>query len=130
MVTMTVKTRDEIPKLLRKAERENLDSLGKASVFIRKIMRKPMTKRKKPRPPGQPVASPKSRAKKSILFAVDKIDDSAVIGPAAHIVGKVMGAHEFGRPYKGQEVEARPFAGPALEKASPQLAPFWRGSIT
>lgn len=130
MIEVKIKTRDEIPKLMRKAKRANLDSLGKSGAYTRQVMKSKLTKRKKPRPPGQSVASPTKRARKSILFAVDKIDDSVVIGPSANLVGRVMSAHEFGTPYKGDKIKARPFAGPALEKATPKLAPFWRGSVS
>jgi len=129
MISMTVRTRDEIPKVIRKAKRANIDSIGRAAAFTRGVMKRKLSKRKKPRPPGQPAASPTGRAKKSVLFAYDRRSDSAIIGPSHNIVGRSMHAHEFGTKHKGDRFPARPFAGPTIEDVSPKLSQFWRGSI-
>lgn len=130
MIAITIQTRDEIPGLIRKAKRGQIDSIGRASAYTRTVMKRTLGKRKKPRPEGEPATSRTGRARRSILFAVDAPDQSAIIGPAHRFVGRSMSAHEFGRSHKGDKMPARPFAGPSLEKATPKLAPFWRGAVT
>lgn len=130
MVKMTVQTRMDVKKVLRKKKRGNLDSLGKAGAYVRTVMSRTIGSNKKPRPPGRPMTSPTRRAKKSILFHASKETESVVIGPSHRIMGKSMHAHEFGRKHKGVQEPARPFAVPSLEKSQEKLSPFWRGSIT
>ena len=129
MIYMKVTTRDEIPKVIRKAKRGQMESIWRASGYVRTVMRNTLGKKKTPRPPGQPATSRTGRARSSILFAADKRDQSSIIGPSYRMVGRSMQAHEFGIKYKGDKFAARPFAGPSIDKATPKLAPFWRGAV-
>lgn len=129
MLDLQIRTRSEIPKVLRAQRRGNIDSLGRAGAYQRAVMQNTIGRGKKPRPAGQPATSPKGFARRSVLFYVDKVRDSVIIGPSYRIVGRVMHAHEKGSKHKGQKMPARPFAGPSVQKAAPKLSQFWRGSV-
>lgn len=129
MVEIKVRTRMDVQKVLRRSRRGGLDSLGRAGAYLRTVMKRTLGNRKNPRAPGQPASSPTGHARRSILFAVDKRSESVIVGPSYRRVGRAMYAHEFGRKHHGQKFPARPFAGPALQKALPALSPFWQGVI-
>jgi hypothetical protein len=130
MLDLQVRTRSEIPKVLRAAKRAKITSLGRAAAYTRGVMRNTLGRRKTPRPPGQPAASPTNKARRSVLFYYDRVKEVAIIGPSYRMVGRVMYAHEKGKRYKGDKFPARPFGEPTIRKAAPKLSEFWRGSVT
>jgi phage gpG-like protein len=78
--------------------------------------------------PGEPPHTHRGTyIKRAIRYDAD--GEGAVIGPAASAVDQVGALHEFGGEYKGQSYPARPFMGPALERALPRFAGEWAGSI-
>ena len=129
MISITVKTRDDIPKAIRAARRGNIDSLGKAGAFTRGVMKRTIGRAKNPRPEGQPMASATGRARGAVLFAVEAERGRVLIGPTHKRAGQWAAAHEHGLKYKGQRFAARPFAAPTLPKVDHKIAEFWRGFI-
>lgn len=86
---------------------------------------------RKPSPPGQPIRTHVSSggARDAILFAYDQGRDSVVVGYSATGIDQIGALHEYGGTRFGARYPARPVIGPALEKAQPKLAEFWRDSI-
>jgi hypothetical protein len=63
-------------------------------------------------------------------IAFDVMGDSAVIGPRAKVIGTEVGPlMERGGERKGGHYPARPFALPALQRATNRFAAEWAGSI-
>lgn len=129
MVSMKVKTRDDIPRVLRAAKRANIDSITRAAAYTRTVIKRKIGRRKSPRAKGQAMTSRTGRATKSIVFAADKQNQTAIIGPTHRVVGRSLSAHEHGGKFKGDKFDKRPFAQPGLEAATPKLDSFWRGSL-
>lgn len=129
MVGMKVKTRDDIPRVLRAAKRAKIDSITRAAAYTRTVIKRKIGRRKSPRAKGQSMTSPTGRGTKSIVFAADRKSETAIIGPTHRVVGRSLSAHEHGGKYKGDKIAKRPFAEPGLEAAAPKLDDFWRGSL-
>ena len=129
MIGMTVKTRSDIPKVLRAARRANIESLGHAGAAIRLIARRSIRKREGPSTPDSPPHTHTGALRSAILYAVEKARDMVVIGPAFAGVGTSAMAHEFGGHYRKARFPKRPFMGPALEKIKDRLPRMWAASI-
>ena len=129
MVGMTVKTRSDVKKVLRRARRANIENLGHAGATIRLIARRSIRKRKGPAPAGQPPHTRRGQLRGAILYAVEKEKERVVIGPGHSKVGKSGSAHEHGGRYKRTRYRRRPFMGPALVKVKPRLPRMWAGSV-
>jgi hypothetical protein len=98
-------------------------------MFARRSIKK-RKKRSTISPVGQAPYSHRGKGlKSSILFAVDKLRMSAIIGPSADIVGDSGHAHEFGGAFRGLNFQKRPFMGPALKKIESRLPSFWEASL-
>lgn len=68
----------------REVGKENAKALGKAGAFVRRRARSSMRRRKAPSAPGKPPSAHSKDAVaslKNILFAYDRANQSAVIGP-------------------------------------------------
>jgi len=124
-----VKTRSEIPKVLRKAHRANIDSLGHAGGTIRLTAKRSIRKSANPAEPGKPPKTRRGQLRSSIRFAVERNRQRVLIGPDHRIVGQSGRAHEFGGRYRKQRYPKRPFMGPALTKTKDRLPKHWAGSI-
>jgi hypothetical protein len=129
MIGMRVKTRSDIPKVLRMARQANIESLGHAGAAIRLVARRSIRRRKGPSAPGQPPHTHTGALRGAILYAVEKTRERVVIGPAFAGVGTSSMAHEFGGRYKRTRYPRRPFMGPALEKTRDRLPRMWAGSV-
>lgn len=125
-----VRTRLDVQKILRAKRRGNPDSLVRAGAYLRRVMRSTIGRTKKPRAAGKAMSSPTGSARRSILFGVDKRNDSVVVGPSVKLFGKAGQYHEFGRKRYGRKYPERPFAAPSLTKSKDKLDQFWSGSIT
>lgn len=79
--------------------------------------------------PGSPPHTRAGALKRSILYAVDKQRQVAVIGPAASMMGPSAAAHEHGGRFRGRRYPKRPFMGPALMQNLNRMQHFWRGAI-
>ncbi|WP_417396901.1 hypothetical protein [Gimesia chilikensis] len=94
--------------------------------------RKGLPKPKRPKKPSDPGEPPRLTFKESPLkhlvkFAVTK-DNDTVIGPERARSG-IADVLEYGGTSNGRDIEARPFAGPSLEDAAPQLDDYWNDKI-
>jgi len=124
-----VKTRSDIPKVLRKARRANIENLGHAGASIRLTAKRSIRKSANPAEPGKPPKTRRGQLRSSIRFAVEKNRQRVVVGPDYRIVGQSGRAHEFGGRYRKQRYPNRPFMGPALTKTKDRLPKHWAGSI-
>ena len=124
-----VRTRDDIPRLLRKARRQNIRTLGHAAAVIRVTAKRSIRKRAGPSPAGQPPHTHCGVLPRSLRYAVARNRQSAVIGPDYTVARRVGRPHEKGGIYFGRRYPARPYMLPAFEKIRPRLPRFWGGSI-
>ena len=124
-----VKTRSDIPKVLRKARRANIENLGHAGATIRLTAKRSIRKSANPAQPGKPPKTRRGQLRSSIRFAVERNRQRVVIGPDHRFVGQSARAHEFGGRYRKQRYPKRPFMGPALTKTKDRLPKHWAGSI-
>ena len=129
MIGMHVKTRS-YPELVRKRAKDaTFRNLTHAAATLRMTARRSLRKRKKPSAPGQPPSSPTGRLRGSILYAVDRRRDYAVIGPSRNLIGPAGQEHEHGAHIRKERFPKRPFMGPAFERIRPRLARLWAGSV-
>ena len=144
-----IKSFDRVAKATKRASDRVLRCSG---AYVRKVVQNSI-KRGKIKDgkevnsePGNPPfywQQPGLNFKKSILFAVDSINESVVVGPIAKGYNKIGNLHEFGGSQKVKVVDretgkeksvmatypARPFMAPGLEKSQDKLAEFWENSI-
>lgn len=78
---------------------------------------------------GRPPSTRRGLLKRAIRYDVDRAKQRVVIGPRESVVGGSASAHEFGKTYKGDQFEPRPFMGPALQKNLHRLGGSYTGSI-
>lgn len=128
--------RKEVRVALRKATFRNL---GHAAASIRKAAVESIIPSDEPSAPGKPPHTRlritkkgkvrKGQLQRAIVYAVDKENQVALIGPRATVVGESAKAHEFGGQFKAESFPKRPFMGPALEAKKDGLASHWAGSL-
>jgi len=129
MIRIKATTKDETRRVRRAANRGTFKSLNQAAATIRLIAKRSIRRRKSPGPAGQPPRTQTKRLPNSILYFVDRDKQSAIIGPSHRLIGPAGAAHERGGLFRGRRYPARPFMGPALEKAKPRIPRFWSGSV-
>ena len=129
MIDLKVQTRMDVQKVLRKAKRANIESLGHAGATIRLTARRSIRRSPKPSAPGTPPHTRRGLLRRAIVYAVDKYRQMVVIGPVYGMIGLSATAHEFGGRYKRQYYKKRRFMGPALEKTRNRLPRHWAASI-
>ena len=132
MIGYHVKLKLEIQRLVKKATDEGIfRNLGHAAASIRATAKRLITRvrRGTPSKPGEPIHTRTGRARKSILFAVDRGQQEAVIGFNAAYMGRSMEPHEKGGSYMGTDYPDRPTMGPALDANLVRFASGWRDSI-
>ena len=137
MIDATVTTVDESQAVLAAVQKADYKNLGHAAASIRKEAIASIisnTPRFLSSAPGNPPHSRRGLYRRAILYAVDPLQESAVIGPAASVAGISGVAHEFGGWYgsgkQRHEYPARPFMGPALDKNLDRFAQEWAGSVS
>ncbi|MCY3019534.1 MAG: hypothetical protein NTW87_10970 [Planctomycetota bacterium] len=96
MLSARVKLKDNSAKVLKAVARETQKNLGKAGAYIRGIAMRSIKVSPEKAAPGKPPHTRKGRLKKAIVFAVNKAEESVVIGPTFSNVGKIGRTHEFG----------------------------------
>lgn len=115
---------------LRKAmERARDGNLRAAAYLISQLAKKRIVKSRVASRPGKPPHSRRGAMRNAIRYEVAEDKYSAVIGPIPSIVGTSGQAHEFGGRYMGNTYPERPFMGPAMEEAIPQIGPKFRGTV-
>jgi len=129
MIAFKVKDRSEIPKLLRKARRANIQSMHHAAGYLRKVAKNSIKNKPGPSEAPAPPHTHTKRLKHAILYAVEPGRQSAVIGTDVRKFGKAGKPHEHGGRYMGQTFKRRPFMRPALLATIPKLPRHWAGSI-
>ena len=129
MIKMSIKTRSYTELVRKRAKEATFRNLTHAASALRLTARRSLRRRKRPSAPGQPPSSPTGRLKASILFAVDRSRDYAVIGPSRNLIGPAGQEHEHGAHIRKERFPKRPYMGPALEKLRPRLAHLWAGSV-
>jgi hypothetical protein len=124
-----VKTRDQRKKVLDKAKKGTVKSLGHAGAKIRLVARRSIRRRKTPSKPGTPPHTRRGQLKEAIAYAIEKQDTRVLIGPRHEVVGDSAKAHEFGGFFRKEQYDRRPFMGPALEKVKDSLPTLWANSV-
>ncbi|MGE4157613.1 MAG: hypothetical protein AB7F75_00785 [Planctomycetota bacterium] len=129
MIGLKVRTVDRTDRVKKKAKDASFKSLGHAGAAIRLTARRSIRKGAKESSPGTPPHTRKGQLKRAIVYAVEKREERAVIGPEHAVVGLSAMAHEFGGRFRGDRYDKRPFMGPALMKVKDRLPRKWAGSV-
>lgn len=132
-------------KVMSRVDRSTLRFLRRSGGLVRIIARRSIRKRKKISEPGKPPNSHEGTLRKGIFFGLEPNRETVVIGPAPAFRqttggGQLRGASllehggaTIGTDSKGKRrrmvYRARPFMGPALETAEPDLAGFLKDSV-
>lgn len=117
-------------KLRERAERATFRNIKSGLFEIKETAQASIKKSKEPSKEGEP---PTTRGKRghnlrgAIFVSADK--ESGITGPRGSWVGTAGEAHEFGRTFKGDRFDERPFMEPALESNLDRIADMWKGSI-
>lgn len=131
-------------KIERAVKRGIRNSLSYFASYTRKAAQWSIKKRNKPSEPGQPPSSHTGVLKDFIFYWLDKTQGVALIGPVVTskspygeiTVPQIL--EEGGtvvRAVKGKNelevitIAARPYMGPAFEKAKAKLPNIWKDSI-
>jgi hypothetical protein len=96
VIAVRCRTRFEAGKVVRRAKAASITSLGRAGAYIRGIAARSIKVSPQAAPLGQPPHTRKGRLKGAILYAVEKAQGSAVIGPTRADIGRIGHTHEFG----------------------------------
>ena len=117
-ITMKVATSFNDDKILKAAEAANRSALNHMGAFVRKTAQRGIRTKKTPSRPGHPPHTKTRFLRKQIIYAYDWVSKSVIIGP--WLVPWFNMLHEHGgRDIRGVEYPARPYMGPALERAVP-----------
>lgn len=128
MIDVRVKVIDETKRVETAAEKAAFRNFNHAAASLSKDAKASIESSPEPSAPGQPPHTRRGNPlRRAVRYAADK--EGAVIGPLASMVGDAGEAHEFGGSFRGQTFPARPFMGPALDRAIPRFAGDWAGSI-
>lgn len=130
MIEIDVIIEEGLSQVVQATEKAAFDNLRHAGLSIAKSAKESIDTSAAPSAPGSP-PNTRGRGRKNLRSAIFSASDneSAIIGPRFSYVGESGAAHEFGNPRGGTQFAARPFMGPALEKAIPRFAADWQGSI-
>lgn len=113
----------------RKVNQTKFTNLRHAAGAIRLTARRSIREHPKPSLPGTPPHTQTRLLKESIVYRVDDVQRSVLVGPDATIIGPIGCVHEFGGLFRGRRYPARPFMGPAVQKNIHRLPKLWAGSI-
>lgn len=115
-----------LDRIRRAVERANAGSMHAVGYLISTIAKGKITRSRTASMPGQPPTTRRGLLRRAIRYSVASDKRSVVVGPVYSIVGTAGAAHEFGGRYKGQRYPKRPFMGPALTEALPQIGPTYK----
>ena len=87
MIGVRVRTRSDIPKVIRKARKANIKNLAHGGAAIRLTARRSIRKGKKASPAGSPPHTRRGLIRRAILYAVEKEKERVVVGPSYTKVG-------------------------------------------
>lgn len=128
MLSMNAIARPTPARVKRAAKAGAIKSLGHAAAALRLVARHSIRKSRQPAEAGTPPNTREGRLRSAIRYAVEKPQQTAVIGPAHEVVADAGKAHEFGGRYRKERYRKRPFMGPALAKVAPRLPEKFKGS--
>jgi len=114
--------------IITKADRATFRTLNRAAAAIRLTAKRSMKYKKKrgdKAPEGMPPNTHSKRLPNAIIYAVDKQNREAVIGPSFELIRDVGGAHEQGLNFRGHQYRPRPFMYPAATKIVPKMPAMW-----
>jgi len=100
--------------------------------YLRMVARHMIHRRRGASRPGHPPHSHVGLLRDQIFYGYDRAAGSVVVGPRVFKASRdIPGLLEFGgrHPRTGAVYQARPYMGPALERAEPKLASFWHDSV-
>lgn len=130
MIGTNVKVKLDERWLAAQINKQSDIRLSRAAFLVRGVAQRSLQRRKGPAAAGEPPHTHKRKGlRRAILYKVEKLRHTAVIGPAKHLIGTVGGAHEHGGDYKKDRYPERPFMRPALKKVGPHLGRMWRGIV-
>lgn len=115
--------------ILALVDRTNTRALIRAGAYIQKTARRNIKFSPFPSRPGHPPHTAYGDLKSAIRYAVDKPTSTLVVGTAKSFFSIVGGVHEFGGTYMDRKYPARPFMGPAFQRALPRVASFWTNVV-
>ena len=129
MIGFSIRTQSDVERVKRKARQGTFRSLSHAAAAVRLTASRSIRRRKGPSQPGQPPHTRRGQLKRAIRYAVDRVRETAVIGPSYEAVADVGMPHEFGGRYRRDRYRPRPFMGPALAKVRDRLPRMWAASV-
>lgn len=127
-VDVSVKQQLRLERIAKAAERSRAGNLRSVGYLIANIAKGKIQRSKQKSQPGEPPTTRRGLLRKAIRYAVADNQKSVVIGPVYSLVGTAGAAHEHGGRYKGDVYPQRPFMGPALQEALPQIGPQYKVS--
>lgn len=133
------------PRVMRAVDRGKRSALSRIGGWIRKTARRSMRRRKRASRPGEPPSAHTGLLRDGTFYSFDPSSESVVIGPVRmkrqgtdvpqvlehggiSTVTRLRGGKVHRRRVK---IEARPYMGPALEKAmeADVIPEAFRGSV-
>jgi hypothetical protein len=129
MLGFNIKIEDTTKNVAKAVDRASFRNVGHAAASVRKTAAASIEKSAGPSQPGRPPHTKKGRLKRAIRFHVDKQKQEAIVGPQASMVGEVGEALEFGKEFRGDQYEERPFMGPARDANTDRFGNSFKGSI-
>lgn len=133
-------TEDNFNRLIDAVEKASFRNVGHAAAAIRKDAIESIKSAKGPSEPGTPPHTHTSGftrkgklrrgdLQRAIVFAQNRKEKTAIVGPRFSVVGESGSAHEFGGEYLGQDYPERAFMAPALEKNIDRFGGSFSASI-
>jgi hypothetical protein len=117
----------KVEQAKKRAERR---FLYKGGWHVRKIAQASIKSSPTESAPGEPPHTRKRNwLRRSILYGVELAKNRVVIGTSSSMIGEGGAAHELGEEYHERKYPKRPFMGPALIDAQPELVWIWRDSV-
>lgn len=124
-----VKTSFNKKPVVDAATRASVKNLQKGAFAVRKDAQASVQTSGQPSTPGSPPNTKKGQFLKSILYAVDAKEMSAVIGPSVKLMSDAGRAHEKGGVFRGQRYPKRATMVPALQRKLGSFAGLWSDSV-
>jgi hypothetical protein len=115
-----------LERLRRTIERANEGWLNAVGYLISTYAKRSIKRSRQQSRPGDPPTTRRGLLRRAIRYRVAQDRTHVLVGPTASKVGRAGEAHEHGGRYKGQRYPQRPFMGPALEQAAPQIGPRYK----
>lgn len=126
--------------IARAIDRGRYRALMRSGGWLRTTAKRTIRPRKGRSKPGAPPHSHEGSLRRLMFFGWDRSSSSVVVGPAAFKrrsgVPRILeqgGSTKLPRYWRGGgrriSIRPRPYMAPAMKKAAPRLAGFWRGRV-